>query len=85
MNLKKITLIASLALVLGSCAYMARSIVAPNSCKKCQVIDPSGNVVWSEDDCGGGVANMDTRCKVEAYDRGCDYVCSCESYKTESE
>lgn len=74
-----------LLVAISSCAFIAREIIAPNNCKKCVLIGPSGEEVWSEDDCGGGVANMETRCKVEAYDRGCDYKCSCESYKNEND
>ncbi len=70
---------------LNSCAYMTRSVVAPNSCKKCEVIDNMGTIVWSEDECGGGVHNMELRCKAEAYDYGCDHKCSCESYRKEEE
>jgi hypothetical protein len=60
-------------------------MVAPNQCKKCEVVDYSGNVVWSEDDCGGGIYNMEMRAKVEAYDRGCDYQVRCSTWKNEED
>lgn len=83
--MKKVFLISSIAVGLASCAYMARSVIAPNSCKKCEVIDNNtGSVVWTEDECGGGVANMEQRAKVEAYDRGCHHTVKCESYKRET-
>ena len=69
----------------SSCAYMAREVVAPNTCKRCNVYDEQGNVVWSEDDCGGGVHNMVLRGKAAAYDLGCNHVLKCQSYKAEKE
>ena len=64
---------------------MARSLATPNQCKKCEVIGPGGNVAWSENECGGGVYNMEDRAKVAAYDMGCDYSVRCETYKAEEE
>ncbi len=69
----------------SSCGYIFRSIATPNKCKKCEVVYADGGVVWSEDGCGGDVYNMEDRAKVEAYDRGCDYVVRCESYKQEKD
>ena len=83
--MKRNLMFIGVAVLLGSCAYMARSVVAPNQCKKCEVINTDTNtVVWTEDECGGSVANMETRAKVEAYDRGCNHTIRCESYKSET-
>jgi len=67
------------------CAYVAREVVAPNSCKRCEILNAQGTSVWSDDDCGGGVANMELKCKAEAYDLGCNHICNCESYKKTTE
>lgn len=76
-------LISSAFLV--SCGYMARQVLTPNTCKKCDIIDQFGEVVWSEDDCGGGVYNMEQRAKATAYDYGCGNTVNCYSYKSETE
>ena len=52
-----------------------------NSCKKCEIFDQFNNVVWSTDECGGEVYNMELRAKAEAYDYGCDHTLRCNSYK----
>ena len=83
--MKKYLIIGLITAGLTSCAYMFNEVVSPNRCKKCVVVDQFGTEVWSEDECGGGTANMDLRCKAEAYDRGCDYTCQCEVYRTEEE
>ena len=39
---------------------------------------------WKEDECGGGVAKMEERCKLEAYDYfidGKQVECFCKRYK----
>ena len=80
-NMKSIIILLGISISLSSCAYMAREVVAKNSCKRCEVINSSGDVVWSEDDCGGGVHNMELRAKGEAYDMGCGHTVNCTSYK----
>jgi hypothetical protein len=67
----------------SSCGYMARSIFTPNQCQRCEVLHRDGTVIWSEEECGGGIYNMEDRAKVEAYDRGCDYSIRCNTYKKE--
>lgn len=64
-----------------SCGYLFREVVTPNSCKKCEIFDQFNNVVWSTDECGGEVYNMELRAKAEAYDYGCDHTLRCNSYK----
>ena len=84
-HIKIVCATGCLALLANSCAYMAREMVAPKSCKKCNVYDEQGNVVWTEDDCGGGVHNMVLRGKAAAYDLGCNHVLKCQTYKAEVE
>ena len=73
--------------MLTSCAYMFKEAVAPNRCMKCALVDVNTNeTLWSEDECGGGSAGMEKRCKVEAYDyfvKSRQVRCDCESYKAE--
>ena len=64
-----------------SCGYLFREVVTPNSWKKCEIFDQFNNVVWSTDECGGEVYNMELRAKAEAYDYGCDHTLRCNSYK----
>ena len=65
----------------SSCGYLFRELVTPNRCKKCEIFDQFNNVVWSTDECGGEVYNMELRAKAEAYDYGCDHTLRCNSYK----
>lgn len=79
----KIVILLASSLLLGSCGYMVRQMATPNSCKKCEITNDFGTVVWTEDDCGGGVYNMEQRAKAEAYDKGCGFKVSCSTYKKE--
>jgi len=65
-----------------SCGYILREIVASNTCKKCEILD-CGSVIETEDECGGGVHNMEMRMKARAYDLGPHYSVECETYKSE--
>ena len=64
----------------ASCGYIARQIITPKSCKKCEILDHYNNLVWSENNCGGGVYNMEQRAKATAYDLGCGHTVICEIY-----
>lgn len=68
-----------------SCGYIAREMITPKSCKKCEILDQNNNLVWSENNCGGGVYNMEQRAKAKAYDLGCGHRVSCENYKEEDQ
>lgn len=68
-----------------SCGYIARQIITPKSCKKCEILDQYNNLVWSENNCGGGVYNMEQRAKAIAYDLGCGHRVSCEIYFEEDD
>ena len=73
-----------LACSLSSCAYIFNEIFLPNRCRVCELKDHDGNVLWKEDECGGGVAKMEERCKLEAYDYfidGKQVECFCKRYK----
>ena len=86
--MKKLFIISAVltSCIAVSCGYLFREVATGNSCKKCEVRDNdgTGSVVWSEDDCGGGVHRMEDRCKIAAYDFGCNHKCSCETYKQET-
>lgn len=66
---------------LTSCGFLARELVAGKQCKKCEITDPNGLVVWMEDGCGGEVHNMELRAKATAYDFGCGHKLGCVTYK----
>ena len=83
-KIKSIILLIFSLLIVNSCAYMAREIFASKRCKKCDIYNQSGNSVWSEDECGGGVHNMELRGKAAAYDLGCDHHLKCNAYKNDS-
>ena len=66
---------------LNSCGYLFREIISPNNCKKCEIYNQNNDIVWSSDECGGEVYNMELRAKAKAYDYGCNHTLSCKSYK----
>ena len=76
------TLLSFLVFSLSSCGYLLLSVVAPNSCKKCDLL-VDGSVISSEEACGGAVFNMEQRMKADAHDMGDGYTVECESYKAE--
>ena len=83
--MKKITGILSFLILLflmSSCGYIARAIVTPDVCKKCEILN-EGVSVWSEDACGGGVHNMEQRAKAKAYELGPGHEVVCIRYKSE--
>ena len=69
------------SICLNSCGYLFRELATPNRCKKCEIFDQFNNVVWSTDECGGEVYNMELRAKAEAYEYGCNHTLRCNSYK----
>lgn len=84
MNLiNKVICVVFLLMMTQSCGYIVREIVAPNSCKKCDIL-LEGSVIETSDECGGGVYNMETKMKARAYDLGPDYYVNCQSYMSES-
>jgi hypothetical protein len=73
----KIGAVVLVATCLTSCAQILGDLLFPNYCQECKVLDMSNSVVWSEEECGGGQDDMETRCKAEAYDRGYGATCEC--------
>ncbi len=79
-------MMAAIILLFTSCNYIITALVFPNRCEKCKIIDKyTQEVVWSEEDCGGAVAGLEDRAKVEAYDRNSNsamerYEVSCDTY-----
>lgn len=79
-----ISLTIACSFLFSSCAFLIGETVAPNNCKKCQIVSSNGDVLFEEDGCGGNLYNMKQRLKAKAFDAGC---CSCrldcETYKKE--
>ena len=83
MNLiTRVIVMGLILLMTQSCGYIVRAIIAPNSCKKCDIL-VGGSIIETRDECGGGVYNMETKMKARAYDLGPDYYVECETYKSE--
>jgi len=77
---------------LNSCAFMFNEAVFPNQCMKCQVVNEySGEVLWSEQGCGGETAGLRDKAKVKAYDLSrngfdlCDLEVKCTRWKKDPE
>lgn len=91
---KKILLIISLGFVslMFSCRSVFNGVVAPNQCKKCDVINRNtGAVVWSNEGCGAENTQLLEKAKQEAYDMSrtsydlCDLEVICVSWKKDPE
>ena len=80
--LTRLTLAGALFFMIQSCGYIVTEVVAPNTCKKCDILAGS-SVVETRDECGGGVYNMEMKMKARAYDLGPNYYLECETYKLE--
>lgn len=81
MNFKNLIFIIGIIFLTNSCGFLFREIVTPNMCMKCEILNPSNVVVWSSDECGGEVYNMETKAKASAYDYGCDFTLNCKNYR----
>ena len=76
--------------MLSSCANIAKSLVAPNQCKKCEVYDTNSGVVLDTfEGCGGSNVRLEEDAKVAAFEimRGGNpnIDVRCESWKQEPE
>ncbi len=79
-------------LFLTGCEAIFHGLVTPNRCKGCEVVNQrTGEVVWQDQGCGGGKANIEDNAKIEAYEynseqsTGCVYKVECETWKEEDD
>jgi len=69
---------------------MFNSIVFPNQCQRCMVLDVYGEVVFENEGCGGSNTNLEEEAKIAAYDWSrsgdlCEYTVTCESWVLEED
>ena len=68
LKMKEIVFISLAALMTASCSNIFNSIVIPNQCKKCEVIDKySREVLFKNEGCGGSNVRLEEDAKVAAY------------------
>lgn len=84
--MKKIVLFLISATLLSSCANIAKGVVAPNKCKKCEVYNTqTGEVLGIYEGCGSDNVRLEEKAKVAAFDimKGgtCNIDVRCETYK----
>ena len=76
---------------LTSCSNIFNSLVLPNQCKKCEVVNKNTNeVLFTNEGCGGNNTNLEEEAKVKAYDESrfgnlCDLEVICTTWKQGSE
>ena len=88
--MKKTILLLPAIIILGSCANIAKGLVAPNSCKKCEVYDTNtGEVISTHEGCGSSNVRLEEDAKVAAYEKmqggNCSISVRCETWKQEPE
>ena len=90
--MKKPTIIILLLFItLCSCSNMFNSMVLPNQCKKCEVINLNTNeVLFSNEGCGGDNTKLEEEAKIQAYDLSrfnslCDLEVRCDSWRKDPE
>ncbi len=78
--------------LLYGCSFLFNEIIMPNRCKHCEVINTMTNeVLWSDEGCGGDMAGMEDRAKIEAYDLSrtsfslCNLEVVCNTWKEEKD
>ncbi len=86
--MKKSVIIIGSSLLFIACANIAKGLVAPNQCKKCEVYDiGSGAVLDTYEGCGGSNVRLEEDAKVAAFDlmRGgnTNIDVRCETWKQE--
>lgn len=85
-------IIVVIATTLLSCRAIFNGAVAPNQCKKCEIINnATGEVIWSVEGCGSENTLLLEKSKQEAYDRSrtgnnlCDLEVKCTSWRKDPE
>lgn len=84
--MKKATLMLLSVTLLSSCANIAKGLVAPNSCKKCEVYNTeTGEILGVYEGCGSENIRLEEKAKVAAFDvmkkGNCTIDVRCETYK----
>lgn len=74
--------------LLASCANIAKGIVAPNRCKKCEVYNTeTGEVLRVIEECGSANVRLEEEAKIDAFNRmrggSCNVDVRCHTYKKE--
>lgn len=86
--MKKLIYVLPLVFLM-SCAQVFNEMVLPNQCKKCEVVNTlTGEVLWSEQGCGGDNTRLEEQAKIVAYDESRlgnigDVEVRCETWKKE--
>ena len=87
----KYLLILITALTVSSCANIAKGLVAPNQCKKCEVyIENTAEIIKTFEGCGSENVRLEEEAKVYAYDyikrtRNVNTAVRCESWRKDPE
>lgn len=87
MKAKRILLILSATLFLASCANIAKGLLLPNQCKRCEVYNTfSGNVLTTFEGCGATNVRLEECAKVYAFEQmksygNCDINVRCTTWK----
>jgi hypothetical protein len=87
LKMKKILFLSLVALLTASCSNIFNSIVIPNQCKKCEVIDTySQEVLFKNEGCGGSNVRLEEDAKVAAYNMSrngsiCNVEVRCETWR----
>ena len=84
--MKKLVLILVSATLLSSCANIAKGVVTPNQCKKCEVFNTqTGEVLGTYEGCGSENVRLEEKAKVAAFEimkgGNCTIDVRCETYK----
>ncbi len=86
--MKKLIVIIAASLLLFSCANIFNSIVFPNQCQKCEVINTqTGEVLFANEGCGGDNTKLEDEAKIKAFDLSsgsfgiCDLEVKCKMWK----
>ncbi|MFK7757687.1 MAG: hypothetical protein AB8B53_12225 [Flavobacteriales bacterium] len=89
--MKTTILIIFSSIMLISCHSIFNSVVTPNQCKKCRVIDLNTNaVVFENEGCGGTNVRLEEKAKEAAYDLSrngnlCNLSVECETWRQDPE
>jgi hypothetical protein len=66
--MKNTITILSLLMLLSSCANIAKGLVAPNQCKKCELyLEDTGEIIETFEGCGSDNIRLEEEAKVAAY------------------
>lgn len=90
--MKKTNFLGLISLLsLYSCANMFNSMVLPNQCKKCELINKqTGKILFTNQGCGGENTRLEEEVKIEAFDQSrfgnlCDLEIKCTTWRKDPE